>query len=102
MNKPSDIIVRVDPEIRELIPDFLENRKQEALSMKTFSEQKDFTAIHKAAHTFRGASGNYGFDALAQAGAALEAAAQDADADKIKSLLKDIQDLLNRIKVVYE
>lgn len=73
------IIVHIDPDIADLVPGFLENRRKDIARLRSLVSQGDFAAIKVIGHSMKGAGGGYGFDPITEYGAAIERAAQAAD-----------------------
>ena len=96
------IIVHVDPEIADLVPGFLENRRKDTETMGESLTQGDFEAIQILGHSMKGAGGSYGFDAITDIGKSLEQAAKDKDAERITRSVQELSEYLDRVEVVYE
>jgi CheY-like chemotaxis protein/HPt (histidine-containing phosphotransfer) domain-containing protein len=75
------IVVHSDPRFADLMPAFLERRKQDVVAMLDALEQGDFQTVERLGHGMKGAGGSYGFQDITDIGAALEQAAVLADAD---------------------
>jgi HPt (histidine-containing phosphotransfer) domain-containing protein len=95
------ITVHVDPEIADLVPGFLENRRKDIETMGAALKQGDFETIQILGHSMKGAGGSYGFDAITDIGKSLEQAAKDKDIDRIGQSLQELSDYLDRVEVVY-
>jgi HPt (histidine-containing phosphotransfer) domain-containing protein len=95
------IKVRLDPDIQDLIPGFLENRKKDVTAIRTALASGDFTTITVLGHTMKGDGGGYGFDAISEIGAILETAGKQKDAEKIRQGLDRLADFLERVEVVF-
>ena len=96
------IIVHVDPEIADLIPGFLENRRKDTQTMSDALTQGDFETIRILGHSMKGAGGSYGFDAVTDIGKSLEQAAKDKDAERVEQSLQKLSAYLDHVEVVYE
>src|SRR4030067_659772 len=79
------IIVHVDPEIADLVPGFLDNRRKDTASIAEALTRGDFETVRILGHSMKGAGGSYGFDAITDIGKSLEQAALAKNADEIKS-----------------
>lgn len=103
---PSDpqdkIIVRVDSDIKDLIPDFLENRRKDIQSLQEALAHQDYDSIQGRGHKLKGMGGGYGFDAITDIGRCLEEAAMEKNAEKIRHQLACLEHYLACIQVVYE
>jgi HPt (histidine-containing phosphotransfer) domain-containing protein len=96
------IVVHVDPEIADLVPGFLENRRKDIKTMDAALKQGDFETIQILGHSMKGAGGSYGFDAVTDIGKALEQAALAKNAEGIRSAIRELSAYLNGVEVVYE
>ena len=101
---PSDgpIAVQIDPDLKPLIPGFLENRHQDAVSILQALERKDFKTIQLLGHSMKGCGGGYGFMPISYIGADLEKAAKDFSIPRIESSTKELRDYLARIQIIYD
>ena len=95
------IIVTVDAELADLIPGFLANRARDLRQLSESLNRGDFDGIRIIGHSMKGSGGGYGFDALTDLGAALEAAAKVADAAAIANLIGELDTYLQRVEVTY-
>lgn len=99
MNK---IMIKGDPELKEIIPGFIEKRINEILTMKEALSRQDFQTLQTLGHRLKGNAGGYGFDYMGTIGAAIEEAAKVSDSKKIEPLILELEDYLSRIEVVYQ
>ena len=60
---------------------FLQNCRQNVIAMLDALDRGDFETVESLGHGIKGAGGSYGFQAISDIGAALEQAAESADAD---------------------
>ena len=97
--KDGKILVKVDPDLADLIPGFLENRRKDITAMQAALEQGDFETVRVLGHSMKGAGGGYGFDAITDIGAALERAAKDRNRESIGKSLRDLSSYLDRVEV---
>lgn len=95
------ISVQIDASLKELIPGFLENRRQDIKKIHLALEQVDFSTVQTLGHRMKGDGGGYGFDGIGEIGTALELAAARRDQDSIQRQLSKLVEYLDRIIVVY-
>jgi hypothetical protein len=99
---PNDrILIHVDPEIRDLIPGFLENRYNDVLSMRAALQRGDYEAIRVLGHSMKGVGGGYGFDGITDIGAVIEKSAKAQDTQEISRQIEELASYLRRVEVVY-
>ena len=96
------ILVRVDPDLADLIPGFLNNRRKDIAAMREALKHGDFETVRVLGHSMKGAGGGYGFDAITEIGAALEEAAKDNNHEKALRGLRDLAAYLDRVEVVHD
>ncbi|MBN1254214.1 MAG: Hpt domain-containing protein [Deltaproteobacteria bacterium] len=96
------IIIHVDPEIADLVPGFLENRRKDIKTMDAALKQGDFETIQILGHSMKGAGGSYGFDAVTDIGKSLEDAAKNNNAEEIQRSVGELAAYLDRVEVIYE
>jgi HPt (histidine-containing phosphotransfer) domain-containing protein len=103
MKKPAEkIIAHVDPDLRDLIPGYLENRQKDITSIKNALKAEDFARIRVLGHSMKGSGGGYGFMPVSKVGASIEIAAKNKDPDSIKNHLAELSDFLERVTLVYD
>ncbi len=96
------IIVHVDPDLEDLIPDFLERRQDDLQTIRNALGKNDFEAIRALAHTMKGVGGGYGFDEITTVSRAIEQAAEAKDEPGVKKGLDELADYLARVEVLYD
>jgi HPt (histidine-containing phosphotransfer) domain-containing protein len=99
-NRAEKTIIRVDPEIAELIPGFLENRRKDIAAMLDAVQRGDFETVRVLGHSMKGAGGGYGLDAITEIGAALEQAAKQLNAAEIQNRVNELSCYLDRVEVI--
>ena len=95
-------VAYVDSDLIELIPDFLENRRQDAHAIIGGVEQNDFEIIRGLGHNMKGSGGGYGFDAITDIGRSLEQATKDENPPEILKLADELATYLERVEILYE
>ena len=107
-NSPSGLgegggfVAYVDTDLRELIPGFLDDRRNDTTTMSGAVEEGDFETVRVLGHELKGSGGGYGFDAITDIGQSLELAAKDQDKTEIWKLVQELANYLERVEVVYE
>jgi HPt (histidine-containing phosphotransfer) domain-containing protein len=96
------IQVTIDPDLEDLIPGFLENRRKDVDKMKEALTAGDAEALRSVGHSLKGVGGGYGFDRISELGAEIEVFAKAGDLESIKSRVDDFADYLEHVEVVYE
>jgi len=96
------IVVHIDPDIEDLIPGFLENRRKDMATITEALHVEDYETIQRMGHSMKGAGGGYGFDEITDIGMRMETAAQDEDRDEILGQVQALSDYLERVVIVYD
>ena len=96
------ITVKVDPDLEELIPGFLENRRKDIVGLRDAVARGDVKSLQSTGHSLKGVGGGYGFDGLSEIGAKIEAAAKTGDVNAIGPLVESLADYMDRVEVVFE
>ncbi|MGR3219085.1 MAG: Hpt domain-containing protein [Candidatus Anammoxibacter sp.] len=96
------IVVRVDEELEELIPGFLENRHEDIRSILNALAARNFETIRILGHSMKGSGGGYGFNYITDIGKDIEHAALEANVNEIKRVLDELVSYLKHVSVVYE
>jgi len=99
-NQAEKTTIHVDPEIAELIPGFLENRRKDIAAMLDAVQRGEFETVRVLGHSMKGAGGGYGFDAITEIGSALEQAAQQCNAAEIRNRVNELSCFLDRVEVI--
>jgi HPt (histidine-containing phosphotransfer) domain-containing protein len=92
--------VEVDPDLIDLIPDFLARKRADLLTLKDALERGDLRTIAALGHKVKGEGGSFGFDIMSEIGAALETTAKKGDGESARQLVSDLSDYLEKIEVV--
>jgi HPt (histidine-containing phosphotransfer) domain-containing protein len=95
------IIVQVDPDLEELIPGFLENRKADVEKLRIDLDGGDFTNLQSIGHSIKGVGGGYGFDLMSELGASIESLAKEKNAAEIREKINQLDDYLQRVEIEY-
>lgn len=93
-NKYLEMTVEVPKDLQDLIPGFMNRRKEECVLLESFLEEKDFQEIAKIAHRLKGHGTSYGFAAISELGCDLEATAKHKDTKKTPILIKQFKELI--------
>ena len=96
------IQVRVDPDLQDLIPGYLENRGKDLLVYQQALEKGDFESIGVLGHSMKGSGGGYGFNDLTSIGRAIEKAAKNRDKESVRKSIIDLTDFLEKLEVIYD
>lgn len=101
MTSNNSMIIKIDRELEELIPDFLERRRKDLAVFKLALAQKDLETLRTMAHQMKGFGGGYGFDHLTTLGKAMEEAAKVGDLVAYNKGLDELEAYLAMVVVEY-
>ena len=96
------ILVRANPTLADLIPAFLQNRRQDVNAMLDALDGSDFATVENLGHDMKGAGGSWGFQGITDIGAALEKAAENADNEGSRRWVGELTRYLDRVEIVYD
>jgi HPt (histidine-containing phosphotransfer) domain-containing protein len=96
------IVVRIDGDLEEIIPEFMELTRKDVKSIDTALKGNDFETIRKVAHTLKGSGGGYGFDAISEMGLGIEQAAKGGDGGAVRKWIDELANYLDRVEIIYE
>jgi HPt (histidine-containing phosphotransfer) domain-containing protein len=97
---PRRIIARIDGDLIDLVPRYIENRRKDVLAILDALGRGDMECVWIIGHNMKGSGGGYGFYTVSEVGAALEQAAKVSDGDAVTTALARLQDYLARVEVV--
>ncbi|MBM3262103.1 MAG: Hpt domain-containing protein [candidate division Zixibacteria bacterium] len=96
------ITVYIDADLEDLIPEFLENRREDVETIRAALGREDFDLIGRLGHSMKGAGGGYGFDAITDIGRVIEEAAKTYKSEEITTAVASLSLYLDRVDIVYE
>jgi CheY-like chemotaxis protein/HPt (histidine-containing phosphotransfer) domain-containing protein len=93
-------VVRIDdPEIAPLVPQFLENRRDEVTMYREALDSGDYSRIQSAAHKVKGTGRGYGLAVISRIGGELELAAHEKDVTAMRRLIDELDEYLQRVRI---
>jgi hypothetical protein len=95
------VTVSIDPELEELVPGFLENRRKDTTALVSAAHTRDLNTVRLLGHRMKGDGGGYGFPEISQIGKALEEAAIKEDWELIAEQTEALTAFLAHVDVVY-
>jgi len=98
----SKIVVKIDPDIKELIPGFLINRYEDIKLLNIYLEKRDFESIVRLGHSMKGFGAGYGFDDISLIGGKLEDAAKNEIIKEISYQIDALKKYMEQVEITYE
>ena len=99
---PDLVIVEVDEDLSDLIPDFLTHKRADVAAILEAVKRHDYAAISSLGHRIKGDGGSYGFDSMTEMGRSLEQAAAMRDAGAVTALAQKLLSYMDSVKVVFQ
>lgn len=99
MRDMDDYLVKVDPLIAPLVPDYLKNRAADVQKLEAALAARDFGVLRKIGHNLRGSAGAYGLPPLSDIGARIEEAAVAQDLGAVASALDAMRQFLLAVRM---
>jgi CheY-like chemotaxis protein len=96
-SRKDPIVMPAYPNLAALIPAFLQNRRQDVITMLGALARGDFETVKRLGHDMKGAGASFGFQAITNIGAALEQEAAKADADASRQWVGELSTYLDRV-----
>ncbi len=100
---PSEkITVTVDKDLEDLIPGFMQRRREDVASLKASLAAGEMDKVRVTGHSMKGTGGGYGFDEMSRIGGDLEKAAAATDTEAISQLIAQLEQYLDNVVVEFE
>jgi Hpt domain len=96
------LVVQVDPDLSDLMPGFLANKRVDADKIAAAAEAADYPALRGMGHKIKGEGGSYGFDGISEIGAEIERAAADQDLAAVVRCVRELMAYLDSVEIVFE
>ena len=96
------IFVKVDSDLEEIVPGYIDARKKEIPVMWKSLQKMDFSTLQTLGHCIKGSAGGYGFDDVGLFGAKIENGAKAKNVSQTEAALKDLEDYLARLEIIFE
>jgi HPt (histidine-containing phosphotransfer) domain-containing protein len=94
--------VKIDSDLREIVPLYLKNVKRDVIQMKEAARIGDFGLLGHLGHQMKGVASSYGFPSLAELGAALELSSLAREGSKVHELVSSISKYIDNIEITYD
>jgi PAS domain S-box-containing protein len=83
-------VVRIDPDIQDLVPRFLDNQMANASRILELAAASDFDSVRRIGHNMKGTGKGYGFDVISGLGHSIEQAAARSASGEIEKLATEL------------
>jgi HPt (histidine-containing phosphotransfer) domain-containing protein len=95
-------IVRVDPDLSDLVPAFLEHKRADADRISAAADSEDYAELGRIGHKIKGEGGSYGFDAITHIGAEVERCTEARDFAAVRRCADELRAYIDSVEVVFE
>lgn len=92
-------VVQVSPDVAELVPRYLRNRRRDVVTIGEALVRGDFSTIATVGHGMKGTGGGYGFAAITEIGRHLEKAAVSGDAEAVREWAHRLSGYVEMVRV---
>jgi HPt (histidine-containing phosphotransfer) domain-containing protein len=99
--KDDKMIIKIDPDLADLIPEYLLNRRKDIESITSALASGDFESIRITGHSLKGSGGGYGFPGLTDIGKEIEISASEKNGENISKWVRELASYMDRVEVVY-
>lgn len=96
------IVVTIDSDLEDLIPGFLQNRRNDTEALRTAMAGGKADTLQSIGHSLKGVGGGYGFHGLSEIGAEIERKAKGGDLAGVGESINRMIEYLDRVEIVYE
>lgn len=93
--------VHIDRMLEDLIPGFLENRRNDVIAIREAISLGDMDKIEHLGHTMKGTGGGYGFERITAIGKDIENAAKQKRIDMLLQLTEELENFVNTVDIVF-
>ena len=93
------ITVKIDPDIADLIPPYLEDCDSNVQQLKKGLDEEDFAVIKGIGHNLKGSGMGFGFPKITELGTQIEISAIEKDPENLSSLIENLEDYLKRVDI---
>ena len=95
------LIAHVDTDLKELIPEYLEEIQSDINKIQKAIKEQDCDTVKIVGHTLKGSGGGYGFDPITEIGMHIEGAAKEEDYEDIEYWNNKLSNYINNVNVIY-
>lgn len=99
LNPAMPFVVKVDPLLQPLIPEYLSNRRKDVEQLAEALGRGDFGVLRKIGHNMSGSGGAYGLPPISILGKRIEDAALAKDSEGIRAAVADLGAFLDAVKL---
>lgn len=102
MMKKDRILVEIDEDLQDIVPEFLESRQKDLISLRRSLPDRDYETIRVIGHSMKGSGGGYGFLKITEIGREMEQAPNARDFEAVQRFIDELADYLERVEIRYQ
>ncbi len=91
--KLTSLLIEEDPELRDVVEEFVEGLNQRAEELHAAHEQQDWDLLVTLAHRLKGAGGSYGYPDISSLGAEMERQFKAQQAENFATFVDQLKQL---------
>jgi HPt (histidine-containing phosphotransfer) domain-containing protein len=88
---------QVEPDLLDLVPEYLQKRRQELAQVSELLRNKDFATLKRIGHQMKGNAALFGLGFLGEKGAELEGAARSEQEELILKVCQDMKRFIDEV-----
>jgi len=88
----------IPEELKDIIPAYLERRKEDSAQLNDLMAKKDFAGIMRIAHKLKGNGASFGFDHITELGDRMNDAAKSENSEEVKKVIQEFENEIQQIK----
>lgn len=95
------IYVEIDEELEDIVPGFLENRRNDIVKLLSFYEERNYEELERIGHKVSGSAGGYGFHELGKIAKSIEVNAPKSNDDTLGQLISEFKSYVENLEIKY-
>jgi len=95
------ICVEIDEELEDIVPGFLENRRNDIVKLLSFFEERNYDELERIGHKVSGSAGGYGFHDLGKIAKSIEINAPKNNDDELSRLITEFKGYVENLEIRY-
>lgn len=99
--KQDRIVVTIDPDLEDIIPQFMENTRKDISTIACALSENDLETIRRIGHSMKSYGSGYGFEEISVIGRAIEEAALKSNISAVNEFVNKLANYLDKVTMVY-
>ena len=96
---PDHFEAHVPPELADLVPEFVRNRKSQLQGLRRAAREQDFDRVREYANSMIGVGRPYGFPEISSLGKRIDNSARDGDGTSVVYLVELYAEYLANVRI---